>query len=352
MTKNKPTFPNKSKIYWLLQVIGWSSIIFIETINYTFFITGEFKWEFLRQFLLYASVGLIVSHFYKTLFIKQEVFEKTLSKIWIRAFFDVMIITTIMVVFLYLPYVIYDLSTLMKSEFWITFFGQIMNLGRYAIVWIIIYYLYHLLKQNSEITEQKLLIENVAKSAELELLKNQLNPHFLFNALNSIKALVLIDQEKARDAIIKLSELLRFTLNYEKAPLIALNEEINEVIKYLELEQIRFGKRLDVHISLEEETLDLKVPPAMVLTLAENAIKHGITQLPEGGGIWIHSKVRGNLLTLEIINSGQLKSTFNLGIGLQNLQVRLQSLFSGKASFYLDALPDAKVVARISYPIE
>lgn len=351
MNKNKPNSLSKSKIYWLLQIIGWSSIIFIETINYTFFIIGEFRWEYFQQFFLYSFVGLLASHLYKTMFIKLEVFGKPLSRIWFRAFFDVMMITLVMVVLLYSPYLVEDFGTIRKSEFWIGFFGQIMNLGRYVIVWIIIYYLYHILKKNSEITEQKLLLENVAKSAELELLKNQLNPHFLFNALNSIKALVLIDQEKARDAIIKLSELLRFTLNYEKAPLIALNEEINEVVKYLELEQIRFGRRLDVHISLQEETLDVKVPPAMVLTLAENAIKHGITQIPDGGGIWIESKLRGNTLTIEIINSGQLKDTFDLGIGLKNLQMRLQNLFSDNATFYLDALSDSKVVARITYPI-
>jgi two-component system, LytTR family, sensor kinase len=351
MNKNKPNSLSKSKIYWLLQLIGWSSIVFIETINYTFFIIGEFKWEYLQQFSIYSAVGLLTSHFYKVLFINLDVFGKTLSRIWFRAFFDVMMITLVMVVLLYSPYLVEDFGTISKSEFWIGFFGQIMNLGRYVIVWIIIYYLYHILKKNSEITEQKLLLENVAKSAELELLKNQLNPHFLFNALNSIKALVLIDQEKARDAIIKLSELLRFTLNYEKAPLIALNEEINEVVKYLELEQIRFGRRLDVYISLQEETLDVKVPPAMVLTLAENAIKHGITQIPEGGGIWIESKLRGNTLTIEIINSGQLKDTFDLGIGLKNLQMRLQNLFSDKATFYLDAVSDSKVVARITYPI-
>jgi two-component system, LytTR family, sensor kinase len=352
MTNNKPTSANKSKIYWLLQIIGWSSLIFIETINYTFFINGEFRWDYLQQFFLYSVVGLIVSHFYKIMFINFDVFEKSLSRIWIRAFFDVMMITSIMVILLYLPYVIADYGTIKKSEFWIGFFGQIMNLGRYAIVWIVIYYLYHLLKKNSEIIEQKWILENTAKSAELELLKNQLNPHFLFNALNSIKALVLIDQEKARDAIIKLSELLRFTLNYDKAPLITLNEEINEVVKYLELEQIRFGKRLEVHITLEEETLEIKVPPAMVLTLAENAIKHGITQLPEGGEIWIESKLRGKNITIEIINSGQLKNTFHLGIGLKSLQIRLQSLFADRASFFLDTISESKVVARIIYPID
>ncbi|MFL0683967.1 MAG: sensor histidine kinase, partial [Algoriphagus aquaeductus] len=208
-----------------------------------------------------------------------------------------------------------------------------MNLGRYVLVWIIIYYLYHILKRNSEISEQKLMLENVAKSAELELLKIQLNPHFLFNALNSIKALVLIDQEKSRDAIIKLSELLRFSLNYEKAPLISLNDEINEVIKYLELEQIRFGKRLEVEILIQEETLEQRIPPAMILTLAENAIKHGITKLPDGGKIKIESKIKGQKMWVELINSGQLEENFSMGIGLSNLEKRLQNLFPDKSSF-------------------
>lgn len=342
---------SKSQYYWVLQVVGWSSIVFIETINYTYFIAGEFRWEYFQQFCTYSLVGLLVSHAYKILFIKPDVFEKSLSRIWFRAFFDVLMISLLMVVLLFLPYTVTEPEVLKTSEFWIGFFGQIMNLGRYAIVWIIIYYLYHILKRNSKITEEALLLQNLAKSAELELLKTQLNPHFLFNALNSIKALVLIDQEKARDAIIKLSELLRFTLNYEKAPLIALNDEINEVAKYLELEQIRFGKRLEVNISIQEETLDVKVPPAMILTLAENAIKHGITQLPEGGGIWIESKIRGNLFLIEVRNSGHLNDSFNLGIGLNNLQKRLQSLFPGKASFILDSASGATVVAKISYPV-
>lgn len=348
---NKGFTLSKSQAYWFLQILGWSSIIFIETINYTFFISGEFKWEYFQQFCIYAVLGLFVSHAYKTLFIKPDTFSKTLSRIWVRAFFDALMISVLLVLLLFLPYAFVDFQSIFTQEVIIGFFGQIMNLGRYVIVWIIIYYLYHILKKNSEITEQKLLLENLAKSAELELLKTQLNPHFLFNALNSIKALVLIDQEKARDAIIKLSELLRFTLNYEKAPLIALNEEINEVVKYLELEQIRFGKRLDVKISLQEETLEVKVPPAMILTLAENAIKHGINQLPDGGQILIESKLRGKLLMIEVRNSGQLKDSFNLGIGLNNLQKRLQKLFSDQASFVLDAASDSQVIAKISYPI-
>ncbi|MBC6366105.1 sensor histidine kinase [Algoriphagus sp. AK58] len=342
---------SKTQLYWLLQILGWSSIVFVETINYTFFIHGVFEWDFFKQFVFYSLVGLFVSHGYKSVFIQQKVFERSLSRIWIKAFFDTLIIALLMAFLLYFPYVFIDFNALKTKQTLISFFGQVMNLGRYVLVWIIIYYLYHILKRNSEISEQKLMLENVAKSAELELLKIQLNPHFLFNALNSIKALVLIDQEKSRDAIIKLSELLRFSLNYEKAPLITVNDEINEVIKYLELEKIRFGKRLEVEILVQEETLQQKVPPAMVLTLAENAIKHGITKLPEGGKIKIESKIKGQKVCLEVVNSGQLEEGFNLGIGLNNLQKRLQNIFPETSAFYLDNLGNQLVKATITYPM-
>ena len=341
----------KTKVYWLLQVLGWSSIIFIETVNYTFFIHGQFEWTFFQQFTFYSLVGLFVSHAYKSVFIRPHIFERSLSRIWSKAFFDTLMIAFLMTFMLYLPYAFIDPSSLLSQSTLISFLGQIMNLGRYVLVWIIIYYLYHILKRNAEISEQKLKLENIAKSAELELLKIQLNPHFLFNALNSIKALVLIDQEKSRDAIIKLSELLRFSLNYEKAPLISIHEEINEVVKYLELEQIRFGKRLEVEIALQEETLDRRIPPAMILTLAENAIKHGITKLPDGGVIKIESKIKGARICIEVINSGQLEDNFSMGIGLTNLQKRLENLFPENASFYLDNFGNEQVKSTLTYPI-
>ncbi|GMQ27433.1 sensor histidine kinase [Algoriphagus confluentis] len=338
----------KNRLYWLLQVSGWSMIIFIETVNYTFFILGEFNWEYVQQFVILSCSGLLVSHFYKKVFIKPRVFDRRLSTIWFKAVLDVILITFLLVLVVYIPFLVADPSLLQQKDIWIGIMGQFMNLSRYVIVWIIIYYLYHILKKNAEIAEQKLTYQNVAKSAELELLKTQLNPHFLFNALNSIKALVLIDQEKARDAIIKLSELLRFTLNYEKAPLIPLNEEINEVIKYLELEKIRFGKRLDVQVRMQEETLEMKVPPAMVLTLAENAIKHGITLLPDGGRVSIESKLIDKKLVLEVINDGTLHLNGNMGIGLKSLEKRLEALFHDQGDFEILPFGENKVKAKIS----
>lgn len=343
---------NKKQQYWLLQVVGWLSVVFVETINYTFFIIREFVWSHVIQFCLLALSGLIASHLYKTFFIKRSVFEKSLSQIWVKALFDTFGITLIMVCTFFIPAIFFNPEYFNSSDFFIQFFGQMMNVARYVVVWIIIYYLYHILDRNRIISQQKLIVENIAKTSELELLKSQLNPHFLFNALNSIKALVLIDTEKAREAIIKLSELLRFTLNYEKTPLINLSDEIDEVVKYLELEKIRFGDRLDVSIDLQAETLDAKVPPALILTLAENAIKHGITQLPDGGIIEIKSSANSHTLKVEVSNTGELKESGTKGIGLKNSSKRLHNLFGEKAELLLQTKSPNKVSVSIIYPLK
>lgn len=343
---------NKNQRYWLFQVLGWGSIILVETVNYTFFIVGTFSWDYVVQFIALSLIGIVTSHIYKKLFIKPAIFEKTLSKIWVRALADTFFMTAIMVSFIYGISLLSNPEVKISTQFLISYLGQIMNVARYVVVWIIIYYLYHVLKKHQETAEQKLLVENLAKTSELELLKSQLNPHFLFNALNSIKALVLIDAEKAREAIIKLSELLRFTLNYEKTPLIRLSDEIDEVVKYLELEKIRFGDRLDVHIDLQEETLDAKVPPAMILTFAENAIKHGITHLPDGGIIEIKSTANSHTLKVEVCNTGELKENETKGIGLKNSSRRLQTLFGEKAELLLKAKSQDKVSVSIVYPLK
>jgi sensor histidine kinase YesM len=343
---------SKKHQYWLLQLVGWFSIVFVETINYTFFIIKEFVWDYVYQFCLLAISGLVASHLYKSLFIKPATFEKSLSKIWGKALLDTFFITLTIVLTFLVPVIFINPAYFYTSDFLIGFFGQIMNIARYVVVWIIIYYLYHILDRNRVISQQKLMVENLAKTSELELLKSQLNPHFLFNALNTIKALVLIDAEKAREAIIKLSELLRFTLNYEKTPLIRLSDEIDEVVKYLELEKIRFGDRLEVHIDLQEETLDAKVPPAMILTFAENAIKHGITQLPDGGVIQIKSTANSHTLKVEVCNTGELKESESKGIGLKNSTRRLQTLFGEKAELLLKAKAPDKVSVSIVYPLK
>lgn len=196
-------------------------------------------------------------------------------------------------------------------------------------------------------------------SAELELLKTQLNPHFLFNALNSIKALVRIDPERSSDAIIKLSEILRFTLNYGKEMMIPLNDEMQEVKKYLELEQLRFGNRLTIEMIIAEETRTKMLPPALVLTLAENAVKHGVSKQIGASSITVTSFLLPHGWGIEVCNTGNYEpekpeassehsSGIKIGgIGLYNLRKRLEATFGKNAEFVISTQNGNFVSAKI-----
>ncbi len=228
--------------------------------------------------------------------------------------------------------------------------GSTVNWMRYVGVWVIIYFMYKLLQQNTAMQQEKLQLENLAKTTELELLKSQLNPHFLFNALNSIKALVIINPEQSRDVIVKLSELLRFTLQYGKEKFIILKQELDEVKKYLELEQLRFGNRLQVHYTIDATTMHQPVPPALLLTLVENAIKHGVAKQMGAAVIEVqtHPSPQG-FFTITVRNSGKFEPAQTEGIGLKHLTKRLEELYNGKAQFTIRQQGD-QVWAQLQLP--
>src|SRR5690606_29628076 len=144
---------------------------------------------------------------------------------------------------------------------------------------------------------------------KLNQLRNQLNPHFIFNALNSVRALVDEDPQKAKSAITQLSNILRYSLVMDKHQTIDFADEITTVFDYLNLESIRFEERLSVNYEIEEDAYDYKIPPMMLQTIVENAIKHGISNLMKGGTIEIHCSIGlSDDLYIQVKNSGQLKS--------------------------------------------
>lgn len=319
--------------YWLCQLLGWGAMIFVETINYTFFIVGKFSSVVFYMFIVYAISGLGLTHLYKRWISRQNVFSKKMSYIWTVALISTLVISILMTAFGELAWPIFT------GEKWeysgiMTLAGSTMNWARYVGVWIIIYFMYQILRQNTRIQDEKTSFETLAKTTELELLKSQLNPHFLFNALNIIKALVAIDPEKSRDAIVKLSELLRFTLQYGKERFIPLKYELQEVSKYLELEQLRFGERLSVRIQVPEHLQNTPVPPAIVLTLAENAVKHGVARHIGNGYVSIQVlAIEPGFCTIQIINSGDYQPGPRSGIGLKHVTRRLDELYGGRAVF-------------------
>jgi hypothetical protein len=226
------------------------------------------------------------------------------------------------------------------------------------IIWTIGFNAYSYSRRLYQNETEKLAAENRAKELELITLRSQLNPHFLFNALNSIYTLAMLKKDTASDAVLLLSDLMRYTLNYEKRDLVPLSEEIEVVEKYLQLEKIRFGKKLTTELAIADATLPIKIPPIIVQTLVENAIKHGLQGASNGVFIKINSQLNGDLLTINIINSGQLKKETpsvseakNSGIGVENTRRRLAMIYEGKANFELKNLNDHEVIATLSLPI-
>lgn len=184
--------------------------------------------------------------------------------------------------------------------------------------------------------ENALASAALANKAQLEMLRYQLNPHFLFNALNSIRASVDEDAKNAKEMITRLSEFLRYSLTGESAKRISLGEEIEAVRNYLAIEKIRFEEKLEVEFDVEKRAEDFKVPAFLLNPLVENAVKHGLRTSAKPLEIKIAARLADERLILEVVNSGKLENGANgsgTKIGLKNVRERLEKLFGAGGKF-------------------
>lgn len=178
----------------------------------------------------------------------------------------------------------------------------------------------------------------LANQAQLEMLRYQLNPHFLFNALNSIRASIDEDAKRAKQMITQLSEFLRYSLLNESVKKITLRDEIEAVRNYLAIEKIRFEDKLDVQFDIEKQAEDFSVPCFLLNPLVENAIKHGLQTSPKPLKIKISALLKNDSLILEVANTGNLENGFSQNgtkIGLKNVRERLEKLFGERGKFRL-----------------
>jgi LytS/YehU family sensor histidine kinase len=203
-------------------------------------------------------------------------------------------------------------------------------------------------------TETRMMETTVlARDAELKALKAQLNPHFLFNSLNSISALTSIDPERAREMCILLAEFLRMTLGLGEKNSISLGEELEMLDRFVAIEKVRFGARLRVEEEVAPESKRLQVPPLLLQPLMENAVGHGIANLPEGGTIRLAAQSVDSRLTIWIENSFDPESTVarRNGMGLMNVRRRLEARYGTAAS--LNAKAEGHVFrVDVSLPAE
>ena len=190
--------------------------------------------------------------------------------------------------------------------------------------------------------------------AQLDALRTQLQPHFLFNTLNSATVLTTADPLRANRVLLKLSELLRLTLDRSAPHEVSLRQELAQLEPYLEIQQIRFGARLAIAREVEPETLDALVPTLMLQPLVENAVRHGIEPNPAGGKVTIRSRAQNGTLYLEVRDTGSGRSADTNGpegIGLTNTRARLARLYGADHHFELAATPAGGAAVRIDIPL-
>jgi two-component system, LytTR family, sensor histidine kinase AlgZ len=190
-----------------------------------------------------------------------------------------------------------------------------------------------------------------ARDAELRALKSQINPHFLFNCLNSISALTASDPGRAREMCVRLSDFLRNTLGLGERESIPWREELELARAYLEVEQVRFGARLQVEMDVDDACAECRVPPLVLQPLIENAIKHGIATLVEGGTIRLESRILGDSLAVSVENrfDPDAPQPRRHGLGLRNVRNRLATRFGAAATMNV-ASADNHFRAEMMFP--
>ena len=214
--------------------------------------------------------------------------------------------------------------------------------------WVLVYFMYHYF----ESYRKSLQYEATMNEIELNNLKSQLNPHFIFNALNSIRALVDENPGKSKDAITQLSNILRNSLALDKDQLVNFTDEIRTVRDYLALESIRFEERLQTELNIHPDSELFMIPPMMIQTLVENGIKHGVSNLKKGGKIAIDTDIRNSSFIIRIRNSGKYLNTNkkSTGYGLENTRKRLKLIYGDAATFKISNEENNTVLTEIRIP--
>jgi sensor histidine kinase YesM len=339
--------------YWVAQFAGWGLFALINVFFALLF--NSYEPKILQRILFFMEVGVIFSHFMREVIHRSSVLLKDLRQ-QIFTFILLTIAFSFFITCIVSPFEqLFQLRTNAEGEpvsYLSLFITNLISFIPLLLIWNAIYFMYHFIIKTRKQEMDTIKLEALVRQLELNTIKAHVNPHFIFNSLNGIRALVDENPERARSAITELSNILRSSLSAEKAETVALSQELKIVKDYLALESMRFEDRLRVEFSVDEKTLNNPVPPMMLQTLVENAIKHGISKQMKGGVIKIISDIKQNHHELLVQNTGHLNGyTKSTGFGIASTKDRLSLLYGEKASFEITQLDPVLVEAKVLMPL-
>src|SRR6478735_1954720 len=332
MGLDQPFFDDKNRAFWILQSIGWIGYFFLRSLSG---FANSMGWMFLVHTLLLTATGysltLLMASLFRRLIQMKPVWTLALSLAAVAlASGSFSVIET------------WSVATFLKPEFkpvGIAYLGALLLNFSLLAAWTALYYLinYFLLLEDQIRLRERL--ESQASTAQLAMLRYQLNPHFLFNTLNSISTLVLLKQtERANAMLARLSSFLRYTLANEPTAKVTLAQEVETLKLYLEIEKMRFEDRLRPHFRIESETIGARLPSLLLQPLIENAIKYAVTPSENGADIWITATREAQAVRIEVSDNGsgegsEFAASPSTGVGLANIRDRLSQAYGAAHLF-------------------
>ncbi len=344
----------KARWYVICQVGGWAFFLAIQLIFMRLFATDEDRQPgMVGAAIQGVTVGLLLTHFVRRWFDRLGWKEFGWRSLIPRILGMAVVLALVWVAVCYgihywalgyaWPPKFHPLALIAAS----TVNGVVLMAG-----WQFIYFFYQLYDRYNRLRIEQLRLVAAVKEAELRALKSQINPHFIFNSLNSLRSLIDENPDRARAAVTQLANLLRYSLQSGQLETVPLEDELATVNDYLALEQVRHEERLRVRLDIAPEAPGVSIPPMLVQTLVENAVKYGIAPRREGGEIAIVARCERDRLRLQVINPGTLAGGGgSTGMGLRNAADRLRLLFGAQASLALREDPPGRVVAEVLVPL-
>ncbi|RNI33239.1 hypothetical protein EFA69_02170 [Rufibacter immobilis] len=336
------------KWYWVCQAIGWTFYLFIGLLmSFLWFKKqqGMYSVQFVGTgiFLVLTHLQRHFSHRYRwidlpigklvLLVLAYNAAASMVCQVLVSVFMlSIGLFTWQEYSFGYL--VMYSANGLVILSFWSTLYFAFQAVQRW---------------KQKEVEAYKLQLS--LREAELQAIRSQLNPHFLFNSLNNIRSLVLVDQNKAREMITRLSAMMRYVIGYNRNNLVSVAEELEFLDNYVALEKIHFEDKLQFSAQVDTEAKKAAIPPLGIQLLVENAIKHGIGTKLEGGRIHLSLHRQNGHLQVQVENTGTLATaSSSKGIGIERLLERVSHSLEQKGAFALAQTSEHLVTATLTLP--
>jgi signal transduction histidine kinase len=352
--QQQPFFEDKNRAFWVLQSAGWAGYFILRTLSG---IANAMGWSYVLHTALLTATGysitLLMGALYRRLIRMRPILTWTIS-----------VALVLLAAGCFSAIETWSHATFLEPGArpgGIRFLGSILLTTALLVAWTALYYSinYYLLLE--EQSDRLMRLENQASSAQLAMLRYQLNPHFLFNTLNSISTLVLLKQtERANAMLSRLSSFLRYTLVNEPMGTVTVAQEVETLKLYLEIEKMRFEDRLRPRFEIDPAVSQARLPSLLLQPLVENAIKYAVTPQEEGADIEISARRAGERVMLKVTDTGPgaedhwVKAQQSTGVGLANIRDRLGQAYGSDQRFDTESNRNGgfSVTIEIPYQIE